>query len=88
MKPSTNTNWDKLKSMSDTDIDYSDIPQSEDNFWNNADLILPHKKVELRLQVDEDIAKWVKEFGSKSNEAINNLLRSYLISTKQLTMNV
>jgi len=84
MKPSTNTNWEKLKSMSDTDIDYSDIAESDNDFWKNADLIVPHKKVELKLQVDEDIAKWIKEFGTKSNEAVNTLLRSYLISTKQL----
>jgi len=84
MKHSNKTDWSKLNNMSDNDIDYSDIQQTDYNFWSDAEIILPHKKVEIKLQLDEDIAVWINQFGDKSNIAINNLLRSYYIGIKQL----
>ncbi len=84
MKKQHQTDWTRLKKMTDADIDYSDIPATDANFWNNAEMVMPHKKVEIKLEIDEDIAAWVKQFGSQSNIAINNLLRSYFIGVSHL----
>ncbi|MEH2463031.1 hypothetical protein [Nostoc sp.] len=35
------TNWEALKSMSDDDIDYSDIPPLTDEFFEKATLRVP-----------------------------------------------
>lgn len=76
MKKLSKTNWDQLNQISDKDIDYSDIPSTNSDFWNDAEVFVPHKKVEVSLQVDEDIALWLNKL--KDNKiAINQMLRSY-----------
>ena len=87
MKHSSRTDWERLKNMSDNQIDYSDIPETDLDFWEDAEILYPNKKIEIKIEVDEDIAIWIKQFGDKSNKAINNLLRSYLISSKQIQIN-
>jgi uncharacterized protein (DUF4415 family) len=78
------TDWVRLKKMSDEDIDYSDIPETDNNFWNDAKIIIPHKKVAVKLELDEDIVDWIHNLGDKSNVVLNNLLRSYYLSFKHL----
>lgn len=68
--------------MSDSEINYSDIPATDVEFWKDAAVIYPRKKVSVRLKIDEDIALWLKELGNDSDNAVNNLLRSYFISAK------
>jgi uncharacterized protein (DUF4415 family) len=81
---SNKTDYNKLKNMSDDDIDYSDIKETDYDFWSDAEIILPHKKAEIKLQLDEDIVIWINQLGDTSNSAINNLLRSYYLGIKQL----
>ena len=84
MKLSNKTNWNHLKTMTEKEIDYSDIPETDLEFWNDSEVVSIHKKVQMEIEIDEDIALWLNQFGEKSNKAINNLLRSYFISAKQL----
>ncbi|RLD80677.1 MAG: 3-oxoacyl-ACP synthase [Bacteroidetes bacterium] len=88
MKHSSKTDWERLKKMSDKDIDYSDIPETDFKFWEDADIFAPHKKIEIKLEIDEDIAIWIKQFGDKSNYTINKLLRSYFEGIQELQTNV
>lgn len=87
MKPSNKTDWNRLKKMTDSEIDYSEIPETTMDFWDDALIVIPHKKVEIKLEIDEDIAIWLQQLGEKSDNAINNLLRSYFIGLKQLQIN-
>ncbi|BDA72318.1 hypothetical protein CAL7716_064840 [Calothrix sp. PCC 7716] len=41
LKSTSRTNWEALESMSDDDIDYSDIPPLTDEFFNKAILRIP-----------------------------------------------
>ena len=84
MKASNKTDWERLKKMTDKDIDYSDIPETDIEFWNDAEILNPHKKVEIKLEIDEDIAIWIKQLGDISDKTINNLLRTYFIGVKNL----
>jgi uncharacterized protein (DUF4415 family) len=68
--------------MKDSEINYSEIPATDLEFWEDAAVIYPRKKVSVRLKIDEDIALWLKELGNDSDNAVNNLLRSYFISAK------
>ncbi len=79
MIKSTNTDWQKLSQQQDADIDYSDIPKTDEKFWKNAEIALPHKKVEFTIKIDEDLAIWLKAMGQNSNQAMNNLIRAYFL---------
>jgi uncharacterized protein (DUF4415 family) len=69
--------------MKDSEINYSDIPVTDVEFWEDAVAVYPQKKVSVQLKIDEDIAIWLKELGNDSDNAVNNLLRSYFISAKR-----
>ena len=44
MKKTSGTDWERLNAMSDEDIDTSDIPELDDDFFQQAELHLPVKK--------------------------------------------
>jgi len=83
-KKKSESNWNKLMEKDDSEIDYSDIPSTDQKFWEDAEILYPRKKVTIHLKVDEDIAKWLKEMGDRSDSAVNSLLRSYFIGMNNL----
>ena len=66
-----------LAAMSDKEIDFSDIPETDEAFWSGDDLIRPNKKP-VYLCLDEDIANWFKEHGRAYQSQINGILRRYI----------
>lgn len=85
MKKLEKTNWDKLNKMSDSQINYSDIAETDAQFWSEAEIIYPHKKTKLTITVDDDIALWLKQFGDKYNNTINNILRVHFSTFRNLS---
>ena len=81
MKNSKNED-SKKNNIKDSEINYSEIPATDNEFWEDAAAIYPQKKVFVQLKIDEDIAKWLKKLGNDSDNAVNNLLRSYFIGAK------
>jgi hypothetical protein len=55
----------RLKKMKDSSIDSSDIPEIDDKFWEDAEVIFPSKKIYLSIRLDDDIIEWFKQFGRK-----------------------
>jgi uncharacterized protein (DUF4415 family) len=64
--------------MSDEDIDTSDIPFLDDNFFSNAKLRMPEGKVSVLLNVDEEILEWYQEKGLDIRNVANSALRDYV----------
>ena len=69
--------------MNDENIDFTDIPATDKEFWANAEVFYPHKKNEIKFEIDDDLAAWLKQFGTNSSVAVNNLLRAYYVNFKQ-----
>lgn len=72
-----------LASMSDDDIDYSDIPPLTDSFWLNAKRNPYYRpiKQQLTLRIDADLIAWFKkraEGGRGYQSNINQALREYM----------
>ena len=76
---STKTDWQRLNRKNDKEIDYSDIPKTDEKFWENSEITSPHKKVDYTIKLDEDLALWLKEKGNSSNQAVNNIIRAYFL---------
>jgi uncharacterized protein (DUF4415 family) len=72
------TDWERLRQMSDRDIDYSDIPETDEKFWANADVVVPIAKTHLSVRLDEDILDWFKRQGPGYQTRMNAVLRSYV----------
>ena len=82
MKNTSQTDWKRLKTMEDEDIDTSDIPELDDDFFKNAILKTPGKKP-ITIRLDKDVLEWFKSQGQGYQSRINQLLRKYM-ETHQL----
>lgn len=68
----------EIVSTKDSDIDYSDIPELDDNFWKNAKLVMPDSKVPVSLRLDQKVLDWFKKEGKGYQSRINAVLASYV----------
>ena len=82
----------KLVNMSDEDIDYSDIPELDKNFFKNARLVKRKPATEaISIRVDRDTLEWFRNYAKNHPEIkgyqtlINDVLRTYV--THQSTKN-
>jgi uncharacterized protein (DUF4415 family) len=67
----------KLRAMKDKDIDYSDIPELDEDFFVNAEVVMPSEKKHLSIRIDADVLEWMKAQGKGYQSRINAILRSY-----------
>lgn len=63
--------------MSDKDIDYTDIPPVDENFFKTGKLRLPKTKPLISIRIDEDVLEWFKAQGPGYQTRINAVLRMY-----------
>ncbi|MEI6315453.1 MAG: hypothetical protein WCO89_11325 [Syntrophus sp. (in: bacteria)] len=53
MMKQSRTDWEKIKAMKDSDIDFSDAPELDDEFFTEAKL-WPGKKKQITIRLDPD----------------------------------
>ena len=73
----------KLDKIKDKNIDYSDIPELDENFWENAVIEYPEKKKPVTLRIDADVLSWFKSLGKGYQTRINSVLRSFYNAHKR-----
>ena len=81
-KPRSKTNWTRVDSLSDRDIDYSDIPELDKDFFKSATLVLPEPKTTVTIRLDQQVLEWFKAKGPGYQTRINALLRAYMEAHK------
>jgi uncharacterized protein (DUF4415 family) len=74
-----------LANLKDEDIDYSDIPQTSEEFWKDAVIDFPTKKVQVTLNLDETVIEFFKQEtrGEEYQTKINDVLANYMAKVKQ-----
>ena len=77
MSKASKTDWKRLAQMKDEQIDTSDIAELDDEFFRNAELRLPTKKL-ITIRVDDDVLEWFKAQGQGYQTRINQLMRRYM----------
>ncbi|WP_089729061.1 hypothetical protein [Candidatus Thiosymbion oneisti] len=50
----------QIEVLRDEDIDYSDIPETDEAFWEKAELRMPKPKKGIYLHLDQDLPDWLK----------------------------
>ncbi len=66
------------KYMQDNEIDFSDIPETAESFWADANVVLPKEKTAISIRLDNDILDFFKKQGKGYQTKINAVLRSYI----------
>ena len=77
MNKRSKTDWKRLSETKDKDIDTSDIPELDDDFFRRAEIKVPVKQP-VTLRLDTDVLIWFKSQGQGYQTRINKLLRSYM----------
>ena len=82
MNKKSDTDWKRLGSMSDKDIDYSDIPELNEAFFEEAEWRPPTKQP-VTIRLDADVLEWFRKQGPGYQTRINRLLRRYMEVSQQ-----
>lgn len=77
-KTSSKTNWKHLDKKDDSNINFSDISETDASFWDKAEVVMPSKKKSISIRLDEDVVKYFKEQGAGYQSRINAVLKSYM----------
>ena len=79
------TDWSRLKTMKDSEIDFSDSPELTPDQFARAivrrGLQTVPRKSQLTLRLDQDVLEWFRQQGYQTQ--INALLRAYMNAHKQ-----
>lgn len=72
----------RLESISDEDIDYSDILPTGPEDWENAvrGVFFRPVKKSISLRLDADVLAWFKCQGKGYQTRMNQVLRQYMVS--------
>jgi len=63
--------------MTDEDIDTSDSPPLDDDFFARAEWRMPEKKRAVTLSVDSEVLKWFEGQGADFQQRVNAALKIY-----------
>ena len=67
----------RVDALRDGDIDYSDIPELDADFFHGARVVVPPRKQQLTIRLDADVLAWLKSRGRGYQSRINAVLRAY-----------
>ena len=77
MKQKLDTELKRLAAQRDEDIDLSDIPELEQEFFQQAEWRPPIKKP-VTIRLDADVLEWFRSQGPGYQTRINRLLRQFM----------
>ena len=66
------------KSPSSNNLDFSDIPETGEDFWADAEVRMPTGKTAISIRLDDDVLDFFKKQGKGYQSKINAVLRSYV----------
>ena len=67
----------RVDALRDADIDYTEIPALDKDFFRNARVVIPPGKKQLTVRLDADVLAWLKGQGKGYQSRINAILRTY-----------
>ncbi len=73
----------QLLEMSDDEIDYSDIPPLDEDFFSHAKLVKRQPKTEqISIRIDTEVLEWFRSQGKGYQTLMNDVLRTYVSHQK------
>ena len=69
---------EQIAAIKDEDIDFSDIPELDEEFWREAEVKLPDRTEQVTLRVKGSVLAYFKASGKGYQTRINQVLESYV----------
>ena len=84
----TKTDWARVDALGEADLDEAaradpDALPTDAEFWRDAKLVMPERKIPVSLRLDRDVVDWFKSHGRGYQSRINAVLRSYVNARKR-----
>jgi uncharacterized protein (DUF4415 family) len=77
-EPAIKSDLARVDKLRDRDIDYSDIPELDDEVFAQPLVPWPPRKEPITIRVDADVLDWFKHQGRGYQTRINQVLRRYM----------
>lgn len=77
MKTTSDSDWERVKNLSEDEIDTSDAPEWDASMFANAKIQLPEPKKTISIRVDSDLLDWYKAQGKGYQTRMVAVLRMY-----------
>ena len=68
----------QIAATNDADIDFSDIPELDETFWRDAELVEPDSTAQITMRVKRSVLDYFKAGGKGYQTRINRVLESYV----------
>lgn len=76
------TDWIRIDTMKDEDIDTSDIPPLSEDFFAKAQLRMPKPPVTVEVEVDHETFAWFQTQGETAQQQMSVALKIYAQANK------
>jgi uncharacterized protein (DUF4415 family) len=83
-KRRSRTDWKRVDALRDEDIDFSEMPELDPDFFARA-ILWPGPKKQITLRLDPDVLTFFRKQGKGYQSTINAVLRKYVESRKSGT---
>ncbi len=77
MKTTSRTNWERVEALTDEQIDTSDLPPLDAEFFRRAHWRLPSGELRVVVPVDSETLAWYQSQGDRSQVEMAAALRTY-----------
>ena len=69
---------EQIAAVKDESIDFSDIPELDEGFWERAELVEPDRTDQITMRVKRSVLAYFKAPGKGYQTRINRVLESYV----------
>ncbi|MDD9989578.1 MAG: BrnA antitoxin family protein [Spirochaetaceae bacterium] len=69
--------------VEDEKIDFSDIPELDEEFWSRAELVEPDRTEQVTIRVKRSVLDYFKAPGKGYQTRMNRVLESYVRARRQ-----
>lgn len=74
---------DQIDAVEEKDIDFSDIPELDEEFWSRAELVEPDRTEQVTIRVKRSVLDYFKAPGKGYQTRMNRVLESYVRARRQ-----
>ena len=71
---------EEIAALSDKDIDFSDLPELDEEFWREAERVDPDRTQPLTIRIKKSVVDYFKSGGKGYQTRINAVLEAYVRS--------
>ena len=69
---------EQIAAVRDEDIDFSDIPELDEEFWERAEIVEPDRTDQITMRVKRSVLAYFKAPGKGYQTRMNRVLESYV----------